>query len=492
MRPRALLVTLFMVAATAAAAQTPLTRTLVASGLERPVWVTHAPGDFSRLFVLEKRGRVRVIKDGVLLATPFLDIDALVGGGTSDFDERGLLGMAFHPDYQTNGFFFVFYTRNNNNTAVFRYSVSADPDVADPNSAQRVLAITQPQTNHNGGWIQFGPDGYLYIASGDGGGGGDDDSGHTPGVGNGQDATNLLGCMLRLDIDNDDFPSLPNTNYAIPADNPFADPNDPRAGEIWAYGLRNPWRNDFDNLTGDLWIADVGQSSWEEVDYQPSGLAGVNYGWRCREGAHNFNTTGDCSQTPFTDPIHEYAHSAGRCSITGGVVYRGCAIPDLEGAYFFGDYCTGEIWSLRYDGISVSDFTDHTAEIGLGSTALVSFGEDAYGEVYVCDQPNGRVYKITPNVPGGIVGEDCDGNGIDDACDIVAGAPDVNMNGVPDACECIGDVDGDGVTNISDLGSVLTNFGMTSATLADGDINGDTVVNITDLGLVLEDFGCSG
>jgi glucose/arabinose dehydrogenase len=478
----------------AASAQSSLTRKLVASGMTRPVFVTHAPGDYDRLFILQKQGIIRVVENGVLLVTPFMNIDASVGGGTTDNDERGLLGLAFHPDYQSNGLFYVFYTNNSNNTNVFEYSVTANPNVADAGSGERVLVITQPQTNHNGGWIGFGPDGYLYIASGDGGGAGDDDAGHTAGVGNGQDATNLLGCVLRVDVDGDDFPALPNTNYAIPSDNPFVadpnEPNDPRADEIWAFGLRNPWRCAFDRDTDDFWIADVGQGAWEEINFQDAtSTGGENYGWRCREGAHNFNTGGDCSQTPFTEPVQEYSHGAGRCSISGGYVYRGCSMPDFYGKYFYGDYCTGEIWSMRSTGGAATDVVNHDSDIGLAGFTLVGFGEDALGELYVCDQAGGSVYRIQSG--DGIVGGDCNSNGVDDACDLAAGAPDLNGNGMLDECECLGDVNGDMMTNITDLGTLLANFGLTPADLIDGDLNNDDIVNITDLGILLADFGCS-
>ncbi len=441
-----------------AAAQTPITLQTVATGLERPIYVTHAPGDYSRIFVIEKRGRIRIVKDGTLLATPFLDMDAEVGGGTSTGDERGLLGLAFHPNYQSNGLFYVYYTRNNGNTAVAQYSVTANPDVADASSNLRMIVMVQPQTNHNGGWIEFGPDGYLYIATGDGGGGGDDDPGHTDGVGNSQDITdNLLGKILRIDIDGDDFPELPNTNYAVPADNPFVGVTGD--DEIWAFGLRNPWRCSFDRETGDLWIADVGQFTWEEISFQPAAsTGGENYGWRCREGAHDFNTSGDCSQTPFTEPIFELNHAAGRCSITGGYVYRGCAIPDLQGTYFFADYCANDIWTLEYDGVAVSNFTLRTE---LNTNSITSFGEDAFGELYVCNQNGGQVRKIVPD-------------------------------GVPSACNMCVDTNGDMQTDLTDLATLLANFGtQIGAKTADGDTDGDGDVDLTDLATLLASFGCT-
>ena len=478
----------------AAQAQTPLTSVRVASGLSRPVFVTHAPGDFGRVFIVEEHsGQIKILNlgSGTINSTPFLELTGLSGG-----NEQGLLGLAFHPDYASNGYFHVDFTASDGTTHVARYTVSADPDVADPNSALTLLTIAQPQTNHNAGWLSFGPDGYLYIATGDGGGAGDTGTGHTAGLGNAQDITdNRLGKLLRIDVNGDDFPGDPGRNYAIPPTNPFVGMTGD--DEIWAFGLRNPWRDSFDRETGDLWIADVGQASWEEIDFQQAADAGgENYGWRCREGAHDYDTSGDCSQTPFTEPIYEYSHGGSRCAITGGYVYRGCAIPDLQGAYFFADYCSNQIWSLRYDGQTVSELTDRTAELtpDVGSIASISsFGEDAYGELYVCDL-GGEIFKIVPDVPGGIVGADCNANGIDDNCDLVAGtSADVNGNGVLDECECIGDLDADGDTDLSDLATLL---GAYNACVGDpsynavADIDNSGCVNLSDLADLLGDYGC--
>jgi len=424
---------------------TPLTTIQVASGLNRPLYATAPAGDLERLFFIEKRGVIRILNlsSGMINTTAFLNIDSLVGGGTTDESEQGLLGLAFHPDYANNGYFFVNYTNNSGSTVVARYTVmDGFPDVANPGSALQIISYTQPQANHNGGWVGFGPnDGYLYIASGDGGGAGDTGSGHTAGLGNGQDITsNLLGKMLRLDINGDDFPADATRNYAVPPGNPFVGVTGD--DEIWAYGLRNPWRPSFDSLTGDLWIADVGQGSWEEVDYQPASSAGgENYGWRCREGAHNYDTSGDCSQTPFTEPIHEYSHGGSpfRCSISGGYVYRGCAIPTLQGTYFFADYCSGQIWSFRYDGATITEFQERTSELDPPGAQTIgdvsSFGVDGYGELYVIKHAGtttGEIYKIVP--AGGT--PDCNTNGVADACDIASGtSQDANTNGTPDECE---------------------------------------------------------
>lgn len=480
---------------------TPLTTELFASGLERPVFVTHAPGDFERVFVIEKRGRIRVILNGALLPTPFLDIDAIITGGTSDNSEQGLLGLAFHPEYQNNGLFYVNYTdTTGGDTIVAQYQVTLNPSIANPASAVQLIEIDQPQTNHNCGWMSFGPDGYLYIGTGDGGGADDNDTGHTLGVGNGQDITdNLLGKILRVDVDGDDFPADATRNYAVPFDNPFVGVSGD--DEIWAFGLRNPWRNAFDRETGDLWIADVGQGTWEEVDFQDvSSAGGENYGWRCREGAHDFNTTGDCSQTPFTEPIHEYSHGGApfRCSITGGYVYRGCAIPDLQGTYFFADWCSDQVWSMRYDGVNVLEFQDRTTELAppgaLTLLNITSFGEDAYGELYICDQNEGEVFKIVPNLGGAFIGGDCNENGIDDSCDIFAGtSADQNGDSIPDECQCLGDLDGDEDTDLSDLALLLAAYGSCTG---DGnynpaaDLDNSGCVNLADLAALLSDYNC--
>ena len=289
-----------------APAQT-LTTELVTAGLFRPVYVVSPPGDTQRLFVVEQNtARIRIIKNGSILGTPFLDVNADAGQS----GEQGLLGLAFHPDYGNNGRFFINYTNNAGNTRVVEYVVSADPDVADPNPVQTIQAISQPFTNHNGGCLQFGPDGMLYIGMGDGG------SANDPGN-RAQDLTQRLGKMLRLNID---IPSP-----FIPADNPYVGSPNGEREEIWASGTRNPWRFSFDRLTGDLYIADVGQNAHEEIDFQPVTSTGAeNYGWRCMEG---FSCTGlsgcTCNDASLTLPIHDYSHAGGNCSVTGGYVYRG-------------------------------------------------------------------------------------------------------------------------------------------------------------------------
>ncbi len=382
-----------------AVGQTLLTTRRVAHTLDFPVYVTHAPGDVNRLFIIEQTGRIRLLKGQVLLSNPFLNLDPVSSNG----GERGLLGLAFHPDYANNGYFFVNYTNNLGNTVVARYRVSSNPDVADPKSAHVLLSIIQPFANHNGGWMAFGPDGFLYIAMGDGGDSCDSDD-------RAQDTTGeLLGKMLRIDVNGDDFALDPNRNYAVPPDNPFVDSSGD--DEIWAYGLRNPWRCAFDSLTGDLYVADVGQRTWEEINFQPAAsLGGENYGWPCREAtacSSVSNCDGSslctCATTTLIDPVHEYRHTSfpRRCSVTGGEVYRGCAIPDLQGTYFFADFCSAEIWSLLYNG-AVTDLRDRTSELapppgsGLDIFDIASFGRDAHGEVYVCDHSEGEVFQIIP------------------------------------------------------------------------------------------------
>jgi len=386
--------TLALAASTALAGPTPVTTTRVASGLVRPIGVFHAPGDTGRIFIIEKQGRIRILDltSNTLLASPFLDVDSITGGGTSTSSEQGLLGLAFHPDYASNGLFYINHTNNSGDTVVAEYAVSANPNVADTSTRRQILFVDQPFSNHNGGWIAFGPDDYLYCALGDGGSANDPQN-------NGQNTSRLLGKMLRIDIDGDDFPGDNARNYAIPPSNPFVGVGG-AAAEIWAYGLRNPWRNSFDRETGDLWIADVGQNAWEEINFQSANsLGGENYGWRCYEGLHNFNTSGCAAPGTMVFPVHEYSHSFG-CSITGGYVYRGCRMPENNGEYFFADYCSATIWSFTFSGVVIQNLTNRTADLapggGLGISGVTSFGEDANGEIYICDQSGGEVFKIVP------------------------------------------------------------------------------------------------
>ncbi len=364
----------------------------MAQGLSLPLFVTSPPGDTARIFIVEQRGpdqrgRIKILKGGVVLGPPFLTTGTLASS-----NEQGLLGLAFAPDYATSGRFYVNYTDSTGMTQIVRHTVSGNPDIANP-AGTVILSIFQPFTNHNGGWLGFGPDGYLYAATGDGGSGGDPDD-------RAQNVDSLLGKMLRLDVSG--------ASYSIPPGNPFAGAT-PGRDEIWAFGLRNPWRPSFDRRTGDLVIADVGQSAREEIDFAPAGTgAGANYGWRCFEGSIPYtssNTTpcGSCAAPGCAiSPVYDYDHTLGRCSITGGYVYRGCAIPDLSGQYFFADYCGRQIYSGQFQNGTFVNLRDRTAELapggGLTIGNITTFGEDARGEIYICDQ-SGQIFKIAPKAP---------------------------------------------------------------------------------------------
>jgi glucose/arabinose dehydrogenase len=326
----------------------------VAAGFLRPVDIQHAGDGSGRLFVVEQAGRILILKNGRTLPTPFLNIIDEVG---SSGNEQGLLGLAFHPRYAENGLFFVNYTDHSGNTVIARFHVSADPDVADPASETPLLHVNQPFPNHNGGVLTFGPDGYLYAGLGDGGSGGDP-------LGNGQKTDTLLGKILRLDVDSGE-------PYAIPNGNPFGN-------EIWAYGLRNPWRISFDRKTGDLWIGDVGQGTWEEIDILPAGSpGGANFGWNLMEGTHPFEGS---AQPGLLLPVAEYSHAEGGCSVTGGYVYRGAELPEWQGIYLFGDYCSGLVWGVVRSGEGWQ--TQVLFQTGL---SISSFGVDEAGELYVAD-----------------------------------------------------------------------------------------------------------
>jgi len=365
-------------------AQLALDLTPVASGLDRPLALVDPGGGSGRLFVVEQTGEILVVADGSILPTPFLDLDPL----SNCCGERGVLGLAFHPDHAANGLFYVAYTDLADDLVVARYAVSAgDADVADTATASILLTVPQPFANHNGGNLVFGPDGYLYVGVGDGGDGGD------PGN-RAQDLGELLGKILRLDVNGTD----PGLEYAIPPDNPFVGADDAR-DEIWARGLRNPWRFSFDRDSGDLWIGDVGQSQWEEIDLQPaSSSGGENYGWRLMEASSCFDPPSSCNDGSLVLPVLEYDHDDG-CSVTGGFRYRGTAHPRLRGVYLYADYCDGTIWGTvpRCDGAWVS-------QVVLASGLNVgSFGEDAAGELWVADlaNDNGVLYSIGLTASGG-------------------------------------------------------------------------------------------
>jgi glucose/arabinose dehydrogenase len=391
-----------------------LRSTRVAGGLNLPVYVTHAPGDFARLFIVEKPGRIRILDllTGQLRQGLFLDIDALVGGTHEPFTDPGLLGMTFHPDYAVNGYFYVHYLNNQTDTVVARYRVSSDPDVANPSSGRIIFTLDQPHPNHNGGWIGFGPDGFLYVPLGDGGSQNDPDD-------RAQDLEDLHGKILRIDVDRDDFPEDADRNYAIPADNPFV--GAPGADEIWAYGLRNPWRCSFDALRGDLWIADVGQFEYEEINVQPANATGgENYGWRCFEGNELFNPKGCGTSKEMKFPLHVYDHGPeGGRSIIGGYVYRGCEIPSARGRYFFADFVTDHIWSLTRVGDEADEIIEHDGELLVSIEGhvidwIASFGTDALGELYVVEQgmgTDGEVFRIVPQEASVAAADlDCDGD----------------------------------------------------------------------------------
>lgn len=364
-------------------AQVPtLTLTQVGSGFTRVTTLANAGDD--RLFVCEKAGVIKFFRPYVgTTSTTFLNINSRVVNISSDSDERGLLGLAFDPNYQQNGRFYVNYINNSGNTVIARYTVSAtDSNAGNFDSEQILLTITQPYTNHNGGCMAFGPDGYLYIGMGDGGSGGDPQN-------YAQNPNSLLGKMLRLDVSGN------GATYAIPADNPFTSANDPNntiRDEIWAIGVRNPWRWSFDRVTGDLWIADVGQNLYEEVNFQPSlSTGGENYGWRCYEANNTYNTTGCLAQSNYAFPIYNYTHTSGGCSITGGYVYRGNVYNDVFGRYFFTDYCDGVIRGIIPNGSGGFTNQSHGTFVQFQYTA---FGEDTYGEVYIAQQ-SGVISRLT-------------------------------------------------------------------------------------------------
>lgn len=340
---------------------------LFASGFNSPVHIQSAGDD--RLFIVEQAGRIKILNtgDGTTNATNFLDITSIVGSG----GERGLLSLAFDPDYTTNGFFYLNYTNNSGNTVIARYTVSGDPDIADVDSGEELTTINQPASNHNGGCIAFGPDGYLYVGMGDGGGGGDTSN-------YAQNGNSLLGKILRIEV------GAANT-YSIPADNPFVG-NTAIRDEIWAIGVRNPWKFSFDSLNGDLWIGDVGQDDYEEINHTANGVPGLNYGWRCYEGNATFNTTGCQSASNYTFPVVDYPR-VGFGSVTGGNVYRGSDNPNFYGLYFFADTVSTEIRTIdQSDSYSVT-----ATDVSL--SYVVAFGEDNNHELYFSSL-NGNIYKI--------------------------------------------------------------------------------------------------
>lgn len=355
------------------------------TGLDHPVRLVAPVGD-DRLFVVERGGRVLAFTPAGAFIDTFLDVSTL----TSEFDERGLLGLAFAPDYASTGRFYVSYTDLDGDSRLARYAVGPDPDRADPASGTILLTVTQPAGNHNGGHIEFGPDGMLYFGLGDGGGAGDQQN-------NAQNDQTLLGKLLRLDV-------AGSGGYTIPPDNPNI--GRPQRDEIWAKGLRNPWCWSFDRLSGDLYIADVGQSELEEINVQPAGLpGGANYGWRLMEGSACYNPSSGCFDPGLALPVHEYTHGGSpfRCSISGGYVYRGADIPQLQGQYFYADYCSAEVWSLTWNEAAgatrVRNWTGQLEPNG-GFGSIVGFGQDAAGELYVLDYDRGTAFRLVPSASG--------------------------------------------------------------------------------------------
>ncbi|MCC7161533.1 MAG: PQQ-dependent sugar dehydrogenase [Anaerolineae bacterium] len=347
----------------------------IATGLNRPVFVADAGDDSGRLFLVEQPGRILILENGKVNPTPFLDVADLI---TTAGNEQGLLGLAFHPDYKNNGLFFINYSAAaNGDNIIARYRVSDDPNVAEANSGQVILTIPGAESNHNGGMLSFGPDGYLYVGTGDGGGAGD----RHGAIGNGQALDTLLGKILRIDVNADTF--------TVPSDNPFV--NTPGARpEIWTFGWRNLWRFSFDRETGDLFVGDVGQNSVEEISFQPAGEGGGNYGWRIMEGDECFDPNLDCSNPDLIAPIATYSHDLG-CSVTGGYMYRGQNYPWLVGQYIFADYCSGNVWATARD----ADGAWHTRLVTTFDDTISSFGEDSHGELYVAGHRDGTIFKLT-------------------------------------------------------------------------------------------------
>ncbi len=451
-------------------------------GLAQPVHITHAGDGNGRIFVVEQPGRISIIKNGTLQAAPFLDITArvLFNG------ERGLLSVAFPPLFVSKNYFYVYYVDLAGNIRVSRFSVTANPDVADPGSEVSILTIAHPTfPNHYGGQLAFGPDGFLYLGTGDGGGGGDPNN-------NAQNTAVLLGKLLRIDVESGSVP------YAIPPDNPFAGSQVSRQ-EIWAYGLRNPFRFSFDRLTGDLYIGDVGQNLFEEVDIQPAASAGgENYGWNIMEGFSCFNSANfnsplpSCNTAGLTLPVFSYSHALGNCAIIGGFVYRGQVVRAMQGLYFYGDECSGRMWGLRSAGPSVQNSLLFDTPF-----VITSFGEDQAGQLYVTSYGNGEIFRV--GTPGMVTG-DFNGDGRSDFAFLnVMGeifystTPGVFVNLPGSLIQMVsGNFSGTGKSGIAGLGVdgsvwlstgmvTLVQLSMTLSTFVSGDFNGDGKTDLAGL-----------
>ena len=378
-----------------------LSSVLIADGYKKPVFITSSPNNAKLLYIVEQAGLIKIINDGKKLSRPFFDINKRVVNPNRPGDERGLLGFAFHPNHTNNGKFYINYMDNDGNTIISEFSTNSELR-ADHKSERIILKLKQPYGNHNGGDIQFGPDGYLYISIGDGGKAGDP-------LNAGQDLSSLFGKIIRIDIEQ--------KPYGIPKSNPFFGQKDKRE-EIWAWGLRNVWRFSFDKQTGDKYLADVGQNKWEEVNFEPaSSKGGLNYGWRIMEANHCYDPKENCPTEGLIKPIIEYPNDANHpafafriieelsfsetdvegCSVTGGYVYRGQKIKSMQGQYIFGDYCSGNIWTLKVVNGKAINFKNRTEEINIGggefTTYISSFGQDSDGEIYIIDY-NGGIYKL--------------------------------------------------------------------------------------------------
>ena len=378
-----------------------LSSVLIADGYKKPVFITSSPNNAKLLYIVEQAGLIKIINDGKKLSRPFFDINKRVVNPNRPGDERGLLGFAFHPNHTNNGKFYINYMDNDGNTIVSEFSTNSELR-ANHKSERIILKLKQPYGNHNGGDIQFGPDGYLYISIGDGGKAGDP-------LNAGQDLSSLFGKIIRIDIEQ--------KPYGIPKSNPFFGQKDKRE-EIWAWGLRNVWRFSFDKQTGDKYLADVGQNKWEEVNFEPaSSKGGLNYGWRIMEANHCYDPKENCPTEGLIKPIIEYPNDANHpafafriieelsfsetdvegCSVTGGYVYRGQKIKSMQGQYIFGDYCSGNIWTLKVVNGKAINFKNRTEEINIGggefTTYISSFGQDSDGEIYIIDY-NGGIYKL--------------------------------------------------------------------------------------------------
>ena len=502
-------------------AQTNLQLQLLSTSFSLPVFATEAPGEPGSLYVIEQHtGRIRILDTdtGQINGTPFLTVPGISTGG-----EQGLLGLAFHPDYENNGHFFVHFTDTNSATRIRRYTANAG--VVDTQSVIDVISASQPQTNHNGGWIGFGPDGFLYIALGDGGASNDNGPGHTSGIGNSRDITNnLLGKMLRLDIDADDFPTDTSRNYGIPSSNPFVGVTGD--DEIFSFALRNPYRCSFDSETGDLYIADVGQNAREEINVVPAGgNGGEDFGWRLREGtiATPANGIGGAKPAGAIDPVHQYGHGNGLNqgrSVTGGYVYRG-DIDALTGQYFFADFVSDRIWSFAWDSTQTPDqfdatnftsffeWTDQlTADAGTVND-VSSFAENSAGELFIIGR-DGEIFKVTAATIAASTNGDYLRDGTVNLTDVnllhtnigsvAAGALvtfDLNENGTvdfPDLEQMLaqfvqnssggigtlpGDFNFDGQVDVlTDAFILVANLGQAVDSYADGDINGDGIVDV--------------